>query len=72
MQAEYFVMSQRWRYVAKLEMAHQTLPLRQGECPEGARGYDLIILPLAYGHPLYLRGGVCVPIIPNFATLFDS
>ena len=47
--------------VAKLGMADQTLPPRQGECPGGARGYDPVPrhTPPASGHPLYLRGGVC-------------
>ena len=57
----------------RLEKELFPLYLRQGECPEGARGYDfspLTSLPLtpdhtppACGHPLYLRGGVCVLII---------
>ena len=52
--------------VAKLGMGDQTLPLRQGECPEGARGYDPSPLtsspltpdhtPPASGQPLDLRG----------------
>ena len=53
--------------LTKLGMAPQILPLRQGECPEGARGYDFgtIHTPPAYGHPLYLRGGVSIPIIES-------
>ena len=41
--------------------SNKTLPLRQGECPGGARGYDPVTrhTPPAYGRPLYLRGGVC-------------
>ena len=48
-------------------MADKTLPLREGECPGGARGYDSVTrhTPPASGHPLYLRGGVCIPIISS-------
>ena len=48
-------------------MEDKTLPLIQGECPEGARAYDSVPrhTPLAYGHPLYLRGGDCIPMISS-------
>jgi len=60
--------------VAKVRMADTTLPLRQGECPEGARGYDPVPhhTPPAYGHPLYLRGGVCSPIISSCFPMISS
>ena len=47
--------------VTILGMACVTLPLKQGECPE-ARGYDSVPRHThpSYGHPLYLRGGVCI------------
>ena len=53
--------------VAKLGMSHKTLPLRQGECPGGARGYDFASChtPPAFGHPLYLRGGAIIPKISS-------
>ena len=45
----------------EVRMTDKTLPLREGECPGGARGYDSVTrhTPPASGHPLYLRGGVC-------------
>jgi len=62
--------------VAKLGMGDQTLPLRQGECPEGARGYDFSPLtpdhsPPATGHPLDLRGGVSISMTSS-STLRHS
>ena len=55
------VMSKSWGWKMKLRMTDKTLPLREGECPGGARGYDSVTrhTPPASGHPLYLRGGVC-------------
>ena len=52
----------------------QTLPLREGECPGGARGYDSVArhTPPASGHPLYLRGGVCVPILSPCIPIIRS
>jgi len=45
-------------HVAMLGMAFLTLPLRQEECPEGARGYDSVpvILPRPTATPSILEG----------------
>ena len=44
-------------HAAMLGMAFLIIPLRQGECLRGARGYDPAShTPQAYGHPLYFEG----------------
>ena len=64
--------------VTKLGITDKTLPLRQGECPGGARGYDSVTrhTPPASGHPLYLRGGVCIsmiaPCIPTISSCIPT
>ena len=60
--------------LVRLEKELFPLYLRQGECPGGARGYDPVAChtPPACGHPRYLRGGVCIPVISSWIPVISS